>query len=193
MTKKILLLGSGELGKEFVIAAQRLGQTVVACDSYAGAPAMQVADACEVFDMLDGDALAAAVAKHHPDIIVPEIEAIRTERLYALFVTNVDFLAMGIEKGCANSILIKVNQIGSLTETLNAIEMAHRHGYTTVTSHRSGETEDSTIADIAVATNSGQIKTGSLSRSDRMAKYNQLLRIEEEIGNNAVYGYKRIK
>ena len=110
-----------------------------------------------------------------------------------LFVTNVDFLAMGIEKGCANSILIKVNQIGSLTETLNAIEMAHRHGYTTVTSHRSGETEDATIADIAVATNSGQIKTGSLSRSDRMAKYNQLLRIEEELGSNAVYGYKRIK
>ena len=109
-----------------------------------------------------------------------------------LFVTNVDFLAKGIEKGCANSILIKVNQIGSLTETLNAIEMAHRHGYTTVTSHRSGETEDATIADIAVATNSGQIKTGSLSRSDRMAKYNQLLRIEEELGDRAVYGYKRI-
>lgn len=109
-----------------------------------------------------------------------------------LFVTNVDFLAMGIEKGCANSILIKVNQIGSLTETLNAIEMAHRHGYTTVTSHRSGETEDATIADIAVATNSGQIKTGSLSRSDRMAKYNQLLRIEEELGSRAVYGYKKI-
>ena len=96
------------------------------------------------------------------------------------------------EKGCANSILIKVNQIGSLTETLNAIEMAHRHGYTTVTSHRSGETEDATIADIAVATNSGQIKTGSLSRSDRMAKYNQLLRIEEELGSNAVYGYKKV-
>ena len=110
-----------------------------------------------------------------------------------LFVTNVDFLAMGIEKGCANSILIKVNQIGSLTETLNAIEMAHRHGYTTVTSHRSGETEDATIADIAVATNSGQIKTGSLSRSDRMAKYNQLLRIEEELGDRAVYGYKLLK
>jgi len=110
-----------------------------------------------------------------------------------VFVTNVDFLAKGIKEGCANSILIKVNQIGSLTETLNAIEMAHRHGYTTVTSHRSGETEDSTIADIAVATNSGQIKTGSLSRSDRMAKYNQLLRIEEELGPNAVYGYKRIK
>lgn len=109
-----------------------------------------------------------------------------------LFVTNVDFLAMGIEKGCANSILIKVNQIGSLTETLNAIEMAHRHGYTTVTSHRSGETEDATIADIAVATNSGQIKTGSLSCSDRMAKYNQLLRIEEELGSNAVYGYKKV-
>ncbi len=109
-----------------------------------------------------------------------------------LFVTNVDFLAKGIATGCGNSILIKVNQIGSLTETLDTIEMAHRHGYTTVTSHRSGETEDATIADIAVATNSGQIKTGSLSRSDRMAKYNQLLRIEEELGDNAVYGYKRI-
>lgn len=110
-----------------------------------------------------------------------------------LFVTNVEFLSKGIEKGCANSILIKVNQIGSLSETLDAIEMAHRHGYTTVTSHRSGETEDVTIADIAVATNSGQIKTGSLSRSDRMAKYNQLLRIEEELGDLAVYGYNRIK
>jgi enolase len=93
----------------------------------------------------------------------------------------------------ANSILIKVNQIGSLTETLEAIEMAHRHGYTTVTSHRSGETEDTTIADIAVATNSGQIKTGSLSRTDRMAKYNQLIRIEEALGSTAVYGYKRLK
>ena len=109
-----------------------------------------------------------------------------------LFVTNVEFLSRGIKEGCGNSILIKVNQIGSLTETLNAIEMAHRHGYTTVTSHRSGETEDATIADIAVATNSGQIKTGSLSRSDRMAKYNQLLRIEEELGARAVYGYKTI-
>ena len=109
-----------------------------------------------------------------------------------LFVTNVEFLSRGIKEGCGNSILIKVNQIGSLTEPLNAIEMAHRHGYTTVTSHRSGETEDATIADIAVATNSGQIKTGSLSRSDRMAKYNQLLRIEEELGDRAVYGYKRI-
>ena len=109
-----------------------------------------------------------------------------------LFVTNVEFLFRGIEEGCPNSILIKVNQIGTLTETLNAIEMAHRHGYTTVTSHRSGETEDATIADIAVATNSGQIKTGSMSRSDRMAKYNQLLRIEEELGDRAVYGYKNI-
>ncbi len=108
-----------------------------------------------------------------------------------LFVTNVEFLKKGIDMGCANSILIKVNQIGSLTETLDAIEMAHRAGYTTVTSHRSGETEDATIADIAVATNSGQIKTGSLSRSDRMAKYNQLLRIEEELGDLAIYGYKK--
>ena len=106
-----------------------------------------------------------------------------------LFVTNVEYLKKGIELGCANSILIKVNQIGSLSETLDAIEMAHRAGYTSVTSHRSGETEDATIADIAVATNSGQIKTGSLSRSDRMAKYNQLLRIEEELGSLAVYGY----
>lgn len=108
-----------------------------------------------------------------------------------VFVTNVEFLKKGIEMGCANSILIKVNQIGSLTETLDAIEMAHRAGYTTVTSHRSGETEDSTIADIAVATNSGQIKTGSLSRSDRMAKYNQLLRIEEELGDVAIYGFEK--
>jgi len=108
-----------------------------------------------------------------------------------VFVTNVEFLKKGIDMGCANSILIKVNQIGSLTETLDAIEMAHRAGYTTVTSHRSGETEDATIADIAVATNSGQIKTGSLSRSDRMAKYNQLLRIEEELGDLAIYGYKK--
>lgn len=104
-----------------------------------------------------------------------------------LFVTNVEYLCRGIKEKSANSILIKVNQIGTLTETLNAIEMAHRAGYTSVTSHRSGETEDSTIADIAVATNSGQIKTGSLSRSDRMAKYNQLLRIEEELGDSAIF------
>ena len=110
-----------------------------------------------------------------------------------LFVTNVKFLEKGIKMGAGNSILIKVNQIGSLTETLDAIEMAHRHGYTTVTSHRSGETEDTTIADIAVATNSGQIKTGSMSRTDRMAKYNQLIRIEEELGEAASYGYAKLK
>ncbi len=109
-----------------------------------------------------------------------------------LFVTNIEYLKKGIELGACNSILIKVNQIGTLTETLDAIEMAHRAGYTSVTSHRSGETEDSTIADIAVATNSGQIKTGSLSRSDRMAKYNQLLRIEEELGESAIYGIQKV-
>ncbi|MBR3990027.1 MAG: phosphopyruvate hydratase, partial [Bacteroidales bacterium] len=110
-----------------------------------------------------------------------------------LFVTNVKYLQQGIEMGAGNSILIKVNQIGSLTETLDAIEMAHRHGYTTVTSHRSGETEDTTIADIAVATNSGQIKTGSLSRTDRIAKYNRLMRIEIELGDEARYGYKKLR
>ncbi len=110
-----------------------------------------------------------------------------------LFVTNVKYLKRGIEEGCANSILVKVNQIGSLTETLRAVEMAQRNGYTAVISHRSGETEDSTIADIAVATNSGQIKTGSASRSDRMSKYNQLLRISEELGAEAKYGYPLIR
>ena len=109
-----------------------------------------------------------------------------------LFVTNVKYLERGISEGCANSILVKVNQIGSLTETLRAVEMAQRNGYTAVISHRSGETEDATIADIAVATNAGQIKTGSASRSDRMAKYNQLLRIQEELGAAARYGYPRI-
>ncbi len=108
-----------------------------------------------------------------------------------LFVTNVKFLEKGIRMGVANSILIKVNQIGSLTETLDAIDMAHRHGYTAVVSHRSGETEDTTIADIAVATNAGQIKTGSMSRTDRMAKYNQLIRIEEELDATAKYGYTK--
>ena len=110
-----------------------------------------------------------------------------------LFVTNVKFLSRGIMEGCGNSILIKVNQIGTLSETLDAIDLAHRHGYTAIVSHRSGETEDATIADLAVATNSGQIKTGSLSRSDRMAKYNQLLRIEEELGNKATYGFKKLR
>src|SRR5262249_41911057 len=105
-----------------------------------------------------------------------------------LFVTNTQRLQDGINKGVANSILVKVNQIGTLTETLDAIELARRHGYTTIISHRSGETEDTTIADIAVATNAGQIKTGSASRTDRVAKYNQLLRIEQDLGTNAIYG-----
>jgi len=107
-----------------------------------------------------------------------------------LFVTNVKFLRKGIDEGVANSILVKVNQIGSLTETLDAVELAQDNAYTAVISHRSGETEDATIADIAVATNAGQIKTGSLSRTDRVAKYNQLLRIEQILGKNAVYGGK---
>lgn len=109
-----------------------------------------------------------------------------------LFVTNTAFLKKGIQTGTANSILVKVNQIGSLTETLDAVEMAQFNRYTAVISHRSGETEDSTIADIAVATNAGQIKTGSMSRSDRIAKYNQLLRIEEELGAAAVFGGKML-
>ena len=104
-----------------------------------------------------------------------------------LFVTNVRRLSRGIEEGVGNSILVKVNQIGTLSETIDAVTMAHRAGYTSVMSHRSGETEDTTIADLAVALNTGQIKTGSASRSDRIAKYNQLLRIEEELGSNAQY------
>jgi len=104
-----------------------------------------------------------------------------------LFVTNPKRLKTGIEKGSANSILVKVNQIGTLSETLDAVDMAHRAGFTAVMSHRSGETADTTIADLAVATNCGQIKTGSLARSDRLAKYNQLLRIEEELGSQAIY------
>jgi len=109
-----------------------------------------------------------------------------------LFVTNTARLRDGIDKGIANSILVKVNQIGSLTETLAAVDMAHRAGYTAVMSHRSGETEDATIADLAVATNCGQIKTGSLSRSDRLAKYNQLIRIEGQLGDDAVYAGRSI-
>jgi enolase len=110
-----------------------------------------------------------------------------------LFVTNVDFLSKGIKLGVANSILVKVNQIGTLTETFDAVELAKENSYTSILSHRSGETEDSTIADLAVATNCGQIKTGSMSRSDRIAKYNQLLRIEEELGDDAVFGIKKLK
>jgi enolase len=109
-----------------------------------------------------------------------------------LFVTNPERLLKGIAENVANSILIKVNQIGTLTETLKSVDLAHKAGYTSVISHRSGETEDSTIADISVATNSGQIKTGSLSRSDRLAKYNQLIRIEEELGNCSIFAGKSI-
>jgi enolase len=104
-----------------------------------------------------------------------------------LFVTNVERLTRGLEQGAANAMLVKVNQIGSLTETLDAVELAHRHGFSNMMSHRSGETEDVTIADLAVATNCGQIKTGAPARSDRVAKYNQLLRIEEALGSAAVY------
>jgi enolase len=109
-----------------------------------------------------------------------------------LFVTNPERLAMGIERGSANSMLVKVNQIGTLTETLRAVDMAHRAGFTNVMSHRSGETEDATIADLAVATNCGQIKTGSLARSDRLAKYNQLIRIDEALGETAIYAGRSI-
>ena len=110
-----------------------------------------------------------------------------------MFVTNTQRLSRGIDEGIANSILVKVNQIGSLTETIEAVQMATRNGYASVMSHRSGETEDNTIADLAVALNTGQIKTGSASRSDRMSKYNQLLRIEEEVGESAVYIGKNFK
>jgi enolase len=109
-----------------------------------------------------------------------------------LFVTNTRRLAEGIERRIANSILVKVNQIGTLTETLQAVDMAHKAGYTAIMSHRSGETEDATIADLAVATNCGQIKTGSLARSDRVAKYNQLLRIEEELGSQGRYAGRSV-
>ena len=119
-------------------------------------------------------------------IAFPTPRAMPSERRVT-FVTNVERLSEGIRRGVGNSILVKVNQIGSLTETLAAVEMAHRAGYTSVMSHRSGETEDATIADLAVATNCGQIKTGSLARSDRTAKYNQLIRIEEELGPQARY------
>jgi enolase len=110
-----------------------------------------------------------------------------------LFVTNTKILQKGIDRGVANSILIKVNQIGTVTETINAVQLAQTHGYTTIMSHRSGETEDTTIADLAVALNCGQIKTGSASRTDRLAKYNQLIRIEEELGDSGIYPKGRIK
>jgi len=145
------------------------------CSNY---PIISIEDGCSENDWLGWKKLT--------DALGTKVQLVGDD----LFVTNVAFLRKGIEQGVANSILVKVNQIGSLTETLDAIELAKENGYTSVISHRSGETEDTTIADIAVATNAGQIKTGSLSRTDRIAKYNQLLRIEEELGDNAEYGGK---
>ncbi len=142
------------------------------CDRY---PIISIEDGCDESDW-DG-------WKKLTDVLGKRVQLVGDD----LFVTNPKILAEGIKKGIANSILVKVNQIGTLTETLDAVQMAHRAGYTTVISHRSGETEDATIADIAAATNAGQIKTGSLSRSDRIAKYNQLIRIEEELGAAAQY------
>jgi enolase len=145
------------------------------CDKY---PIISIEDGCAEGDWEGWKLLTDKLGKDH-QLVGDD-----------LFVTNVKFLQKGIEKGVANSILVKVNQIGSLTETLDAVELAKENGYTSVLSHRSGETEDVTIADIAVATNCGQIKTGSLSRTDRIAKYNQLLRIEEMLGSSAIYGGK---
>ncbi len=151
-------------------------------DYYAGLcanyPIISIEDGCDENDWKGWKALT--------DKIGSDVQLVGDD----LFVTNVEFLQKGIDKGVANSILVKVNQIGSLTETFDAIELAKEHSYTAVISHRSGETEDTTIADIAVATNAGQIKTGSLCRTDRVAKYNQLLRIEEELGASAIYGGK---
>jgi enolase len=142
------------------------------CDKY---PIVSIEDG------LDEDDWAAW--KQLTDVVGDRVQLVGDD----LFVTNVRRLSRGIEEGVGNSILVKVNQIGTLSETMDAVNMAHRAGYTSVMSHRSGETEDTTIADLAVALNTGQIKTGSASRSDRIAKYNQLLRIEEELGANAQY------
>nr|WP_290548819.1 phosphopyruvate hydratase [Akkermansia sp.] len=141
-------------------------------------PIISIEDGCAENDWLGWEQLTKAMG-HNTQLVGDD-----------LFVTNVEFLNQGISRHVANAVLVKVNQIGSLTETLDTVELAKDNKYSAIISHRSGETEDSTIADIAVATNAGQIKTGSLSRSDRMAKYNQLLRIEEELGNDAVYGGK---
>ena len=141
-------------------------------------PIISIEDGCAENDWLGWEQLTKAMG-HNTQLVGDD-----------LFVTNVEFLNQGISRHVANAVLVKVNQIGSLTETLDTVELAKDNKYTAIISHRSGETEDATIADIAVATNAGQIKTGSLSRSDRMAKYNQLLRIEEELGDDAVYGGK---
>ena len=141
-------------------------------------PIISIEDGCAENDWLGWEQLTKAMG-HNTQLVGDD-----------LFVTNVEFLNQGISRHVANAVLVKVNQIGSLTETLDTVELAKDNKYSAIISHRSGETEDATIADIAVATNAGQIKTGSLSRSDRMAKYNQLLRIEEELGDDAVYGGK---
>ena len=156
-------------------SAEIVDYYVELCDKY---PIISIEDGCDENDW-DGWKLLT-------DKIGDKVQLVGDD----LFVTNVDFLRKGIDLGVANSILVKVNQIGSLTETFDAVELAKENSYTSVISHRSGETEDNTIADIAVATNAGQIKTGSLSRADRTAKYNQLLRIEEMLGDDAVYGGK---
>ncbi|MBM3856655.1 MAG: phosphopyruvate hydratase [Verrucomicrobia bacterium] len=161
--------GSRRTGKELVDYYKKL------CANY---PIVSIEDGCAENDW--------STWKLMTEVLGDKIQIVGDD----LFVTNVEFLKKGIKQGVANSILIKVNQIGTLTETLDAIELAKENHYTSVISHRSGETEDTTIADIAVATNAGQIKTGSLCRTDRVAKYNQLLRIEEELGDNAVYGGK---
>jgi enolase len=161
--------GSKKSADELVAFYQEL------CSKY---PIISIEDGCAENDWAGWKKLTAALGA--------KIQLVGDD----LFVTNVKFLRKGILEGVANSILVKVNQIGSLTETLDAIELAKENRYTAVISHRSGETEDTTIADIAVATNAGQIKTGSLSRTDRISKYNQLLRIEEELGDNAQYGGK---
>ncbi|MEK6232889.1 MAG: phosphopyruvate hydratase [Luteolibacter sp.] len=144
-------------------------------------PIISIEDGCDENDW-DGWKVITDTMGHNTQLVGDD-----------LFVTNSKFLQKGIDLGVANSILVKVNQIGSLTETFDAVELAKENAYTSVLSHRSGETEDSTIADLAVATNCGQIKTGSMSRSDRIAKYNQLLRIEEELGDDAIYGVSKLK
>jgi enolase len=161
--------GSRRTGAELVAYYKKL------CSKY---PIISIEDGCAENDWATWKLLTEALGE--------KIQLVGDD----LFVTNVEFLRKGIDKGVANSILVKVNQIGSLTETFDAIELAKENRYTAVISHRSGETEDTTISDIAVATNAGQIKTGSLCRTDRVAKYNQLLRIEEQLGEDAVYGGK---
>ena len=174
-------IAAAEADKVFVLADKNTVRRVV--------PLLHIDSAIEIVEVAAGDGNKTLDA-------VAGVWKILTEKLGKstqlvgddLFVTNVEFLRKGIHLGVGNSILVKVNQIGSLTETLDAVELAMGNRYTAVISHRSGETEDATIADIAVGTNAGQIKTGSLSRSDRMAKYNRLLRIEEELGESARYG-----